>query len=1042
MALHPDEASRILLDGLNEEQRHSVASDARRLLVIAGAGSGKTEIMARRVAWWVAIGGVPKDQIIAFTFTEAAAEELKFRIRSWLQRIAGGEEDATLGGMFIGTIHGFCLHALRELAPSEYYMYDVLDDAGRASLIQQGANNVLGLMTFQTRAREADRASGLYGAYDLFISGYDQINEHGLLRVNLPAGAPPADVRRERDWCLEATLETAVGEDELSEAFADSAARYYAYLRARRFLDFGTVQSELIEKLRSDQAFRERFSARWNRLVVDEVQDINPVQDSIIRQIVGDAGHLTAVGDHRQAIYAFRGGRIDLMGAIYQEIADSDDGTVVELPANYRSTPRIIRIANEWSSSIGDTADMSNPSMRHGREARDDLDSRHVSLVRFSEREGEADWIARSISDLVMPDVAQGATHDARDADRGLTYADVAILVRSGTDIRVYQEALRAANVPAVVRGGPDLFSQPETLLVVSAFALAAGVDELMGERDQSMAGRVRATLDVEAQPRIIVPAAAAALRDRGLNVSEAAVDRAVALAALIRDRSALDRGFRTGLDDVRCAEAKAWLRRGGRIRRVFPQQIFYWLLEELGLAEWGTGPQAEVARFHVGQISRLIKGIETSGWTPPQDLRWQVIALLTWVAPKARAEEAPLLVAPNAVTITTVHAAKGLEFPAVFLADVCARRFPSNQAKRRQNMPFDLEVVTAIDPRRLADNDNNDGERRLMYVALTRAERYLFVTYSSTQKSSFIRELEPIFERAGATVTADEHDLGPSLSHTESSFDTDDRFATSFSDLRYFIECPQDFYMRVILGFTPTIGQEFGYGRGVHSLLRAVHGDAAAWANLADNADALQNAIDQLVDDGLFYLRYTTGEPLNNLRAKAVEGVREYIRRYAAELSELEFEPEKEFETLIPDERLLISGAIDLLRLDNPPRVTVIDFKSGNSAEETGSGLTSDLMALQIGVYGLAARNELEYEPQSGKIRYIGERDDALAEATVDLTDDQLAAVRSELIQAARRIRSRSFNEGPSARVPDRCSRCDFKSICPRPEAEAERAS
>ena len=176
MPLPPAQARGVLLADLNEEQQSAVSSDFRRLLVVAGAGSGKTEVMARRVAWWVAIDEVSKDEIIAFTFTEAAAEELKFRIRTWLERIAGENEDPTLGGMFIGTIHGFCLQALRDFASDEFYMFDVVDDAGRMALIEQGYNGVLGLTAFQSAAQDAGASNGRFRSQELFLRGYDLLN--------------------------------------------------------------------------------------------------------------------------------------------------------------------------------------------------------------------------------------------------------------------------------------------------------------------------------------------------------------------------------------------------------------------------------------------------------------------------------------------------------------------------------------------------------------------------------------------------------------------------------------------------------------------------------------------------------------------------------------------------------------------------------------------------------------------------------------------------------------------------------------------------
>ena len=112
------------------------------------------------------------------------------------------------------------------------------------------------------------------------------------------------------------------------------------------------------------------------------------------------------------------------------------------------------------------------------------------------------------------------------------------------------------------------------------------------------------------------------------------------------------------------------------------------------------------------------------------------------------------------------------------------------------------------------------------------------------------------------------------------------------------------------------------------------------------------------------------------------------------------------------------------------------MDFKSGASDEETGSGLNRELMELQIGVYGLAARDELEYDPQHGLVRYIGERDPLRRQMEVNLDEGRLLEVRQEIVRTGRSIREREFDSGPTGRVDNRCARCDFLDICPRPEA------
>src|SRR5438067_1390171 len=186
---------RILAD-LTEDQKKAVRSTKRRVLVVAGAGSGKTEVMARRVAWWVAIESIPKEQIVAFTFTERAAEEMKFRIRTWIQKVTPSGEDVSLGNMYIGTIHGFCLAKLREFWPDDYHNFDILDEAGRTALILRGFNGILGLNGLRA-AIAATKPKGQYSQYatlEDFSLTYDQLHEHNHFECTLSSEEPPFEL--------------------------------------------------------------------------------------------------------------------------------------------------------------------------------------------------------------------------------------------------------------------------------------------------------------------------------------------------------------------------------------------------------------------------------------------------------------------------------------------------------------------------------------------------------------------------------------------------------------------------------------------------------------------------------------------------------------------------------------------------------------------------------------------------------------------------------------------------------------------------------
>jgi DNA helicase-2/ATP-dependent DNA helicase PcrA len=1031
-----------LLAGLTKGQGEAVKSEKRRVLIVAGAGSGKTEVMARRIAWLVAVEGVPKDTVVAFTFTERAAEELKFRIRNWIGEVTEPGKDVALGSMYIGTIHGFCLAKLREYWPDDYHNFDVLDESSRAALVLRGFNGVLGLSALRAASRTGQFQKGQYDTFDDFAQAYDQLHEHGAFDVKLASGAAPFELGAvEREWCAGAALKTDVGDTPAAKAFAMSAARYYAYLRCRRFLDFSTSQSEFVLRLKRDGMRRVAMQQQGICLVVDEVQDINPIQLELINVLIGETGRLSAVGDHRQSIYGFRGAKVEIIGRLWEKFSKAVDGEVVDLQENFRSTPRIVGIANKWADTIGQVGKMKTRPMLAGNDRRHDQHPSHVALVSFDERQDEAAWIAKAIRVLVPHESNGGARHDKRGGGvRGLSLSDVALLVRSSTDVRTYMDALNRAGIACVVKAGPDLFSQPEVLLFLSALAVSGGHEQFVGSpiNPKSMPCRIQSVLGCGPDVQSVYRSAADAVRRSGLPLDKRTEERLLAAAGAIFERIRNEPVSADRLALVRNEKLRVFLRSSGELRRVFPQQIFHMLLAEGDISLWDSvSGRGQSALYHLGALSGLVTGLETPGWTSAKDYSWQLIALFQHGTAQGRAEEQPLMVQPDAVTVSTVHAAKGLEFPAVFLADVNARRFPSQMARRAVQMPLSGRILETIDVESLHDNDNYDGERRLMYVALTRAERFLFVSHSGKQTSRFVKELQDVFAEEGAVVTSSGTKLLSELEYSPKEHQRDIRLSTSFSDLRYYLECPHDFYLRKVLGFAPTIDQAFGYGRGVHNLMRAIHSDPKRWAALASKPDALKAEVERLVNNGLFYLRYTTGDPASRMRAKGIDIVSDYVVKYAGELASLQFEPEKPFETLIQYDDgqggALVTGAIDVIRQDNPPRVTLIDFKSGDAESDGHQKLDTEEMQLQVALYALAAKKELEYQPDLGLVRYLGEPSESKSELQIPLDEATLAEAKKTVAVTAARIRDRKFEDGPRAPKdgPPRCSSCDFNGFC-----------
>ncbi len=1035
-----EDTEKILLEGLTERQSQAVKSLKRRILVIAGAGSGKTEVMARRIAWWVGIEEIPKEKIIAFTFTERAAEEMKFRIRRWLGLITPEGEETALGGMYIGTIHGFCIAKLREYWPDSYHNFDILDESSRTALILREFHRLLGLKSLSDAI-----PSNQYATLETFVRTYDLLHEYDLFDIELDSGNAPQELGpSEKEWCKKARLLTDVGDTPAAVAFAVAASRYYAYIRCRRFLDFSTSQTELVRRLRSDGKRLSSLSESGIHLVVDEIQDINQVQKSLIELLVGEKGKLTAVGDHRQAIYGFRGAKVEITGELWEEFTEAADSEVIDLEENFRSTPKIIDIANRWADTIGGIKSMTTALMKHGNEKRLDHHKSHIAMISFDDRKQEAKWISKAVRILVPSDF-EGALHDKRDGShRGLTLSDVAILLRSSTDARTYMETLESSGIPCIVQAGPDLFSQPEVLLLLSALAVTAGISEFVGSthNPKSLPERIKSVLGDFTEPEDIFRESAVAVRRTGLSFRREAEDRVLSAARAIRDRIAKNSYLTADRASVfRTPALRNFLISRNELRRVFPQRLYHMLLSEAEADAWDTCEgRGQSALFHLGALSGLITGIETPGWTSSKDYHWQIIGLCQYGAEKGRVEEEPLMVKPDAVSICTIHAAKGLEFAAVFLADINDKRFPSIYSKRKPKLPLSEPISQEMDIDNLADNANYDGERRLMYVALTRSERFLFLSHSGNRVSGFVKDLEPLIRESGGIVTSDSENVLNELKYSDKEHLRDIRLATSFSDMRYYLECPHDFYLRKVLGFSPAIDQAFGYGRGIHNLMRAIHLEPKKWSDLAKDKDSLRKELQKLIDRGLFYLRYTTGEPADNMRAKGVKVVADYVERYASELSTLTFEPEKAFETLIEYEDgkggALVSGAIDIIRRDDPPQVTIIDFKSGDPESDTHQKLDEREMQLQVALYAAAAKRELEYQPEKGIVRYLGAENLPESELSILLDDESIIKAKETVSNVAKDIRDRKFKSGPmslagAAGAEIRCEKCDFTGFC-----------
>ena len=679
------------MEHLTPAQLRAVAfdkGDPKNLLILACAGSGKTETLACRVAQMI-VDGIDRSSIVSFTFTEHAATELKHRIRRKVEEAT--PDEPSLGEMFVGTIHSYCLRVLREHKP-DYRIFEVMDETRQAALI--AANFVrfqngdgIGLDRLRGRTR-----SGTYGeTLNTFLSTLNVIHQQ---QIDIDAIDDP-------------TLSEAV------RRYRNVAHGYPNY-----FSDFNSIIDQMLDFLDENTSALKNIRSGLSHLFVDEYQDVDDRQEKLISLLTnhGRGPTLTVVGDDDQALYGFRGARVRNILDFRQRYPDVHQEVLEE---NFRSTHAIVEIADEAVHRISTRLDK-EPTARWRTTTGGPLEERladpgDIVLKTFSSETEEAEWVAHRIDALRGVPFAQGYGDE-----RGIDYGDMAILLRSVRGAGgAFAEALRSRHIPVVVTGTGGLFGNDEVRLVQAAFSLLARAD--FARYDDS--GRIQLLSTVET--REFIRNAVRSLRTDG-HLGES--------AHATRFLSWID-GKRAELDQRAVAREQRSRRMGARI---YPQQIFQEMLKQLGaqVDEWPTD-----TLYNFGAFSNLLTQFESvHQWITPSRLKSLVLFLSNWAMRHVDEGGVGELSALNSVKIMTVHAAKGLEWPVVFLPRISSRVFPSSL---RTRTPETFLPAGCYDASEYVGG--NDGERRLWYVALTRCAKYLHVSSlmrKGTKPTTYFKEI------------------------------------------------------------------------------------------------------------------------------------------------------------------------------------------------------------------------------------------------------------------------------------------------------------
>ncbi|MEU8150093.1 ATP-dependent DNA helicase [Nonomuraea sp. NPDC048901] len=760
--------------------------------------------------------------------------------------------------------------------------------------------------------------------------------------------------------------------------------RLRSHMEQDRFIDFSLMQRLVVEALEANDPDAVQALTPLRHVLVDEYQDVNVVQERLIGLMHQNSETLFAVGDDDQAIYGWR-------GADVTNILEFDKryprASVHKLLTNFRSTSAIVEAAGDFAAQ-----ELGAGRLPKVLKAYLDRSPREFAVQQFPDRHTEAEFVADRIQELL------GAEYEEPDGTvRGLTPADFAILMQSTGQPEndrtkrhtAYVRALEARGIVYALNAGGQLFDRAQAAAVHSAF-------QLLRERSPD-----RNEVDQLFQSELLP---------------------AFPFADLGRVRHVFaDWGRRI----------HAPVGPGLSRQRLFPQQLLHDLLQGLNVADSGfdDGVMADLGTF-----SRILQDVETVYVSMDGKTRFgELLNFLGNVAGDGYETDNQIMSRPDAVTVSTVHRAKGLEFPVVLVVDVEAQRFPRKRRSYDGWIPAPL-IQQALDNG--SYQTSSPDQARLFYTAITRAERYLYVTGAAQLPGGKrLAKVSPYAARlTHAEIRRDLLDPGapPPVAPPPSTprrRGDESVLPTSYSQIRIFMRCPHAYRLSVVNGFSPPIPELFGFGRAVHAAVGKLHQVHNGNAPTPDEA--------RTIAEELFHLKHVapSSDPVNRpgayerARQKASNIVSDYANEYA---KDFEHKRQIELPFEIPVKGAVISGAIDLLlRLDDAENIQeafVIDFKTMEGGPEPTSNpnLEWEDLALQVQLYARGAELVHGANARTGAVHLL--KDGQRVQVPVD--PDAIDAAVANVEWAVDRIVHSDFPQRPSAK---KCSGCDFAQICPQ---------
>jgi DNA helicase-2/ATP-dependent DNA helicase PcrA len=981
----PDAVERAL-DGLTSKQTQAVTHPGGPLLIVAGAGTGKTLVLTRRIAWLIATKRARPSQILALTFTEKAAAEMEARVDTLAPY---GFVDAT-----ISTFHAFGDRVLREqalelgLAPN----FRVLSKAE-------------GFIFFRDRLFEMPleryRPLGDPTRYvDAILSLISRAKDEDVsVRAYLDAAGRLAE-RAGTPFATGDMIEDAASQLELGRVYE----AYQRLLGEAGRADFGDLITLPLQLLRDRPDVLRRYQERYTHILVDEFQDTNHAQFELVRLLAGSHRNVTVVGDDDQAIYKFRGAAISNILGFTQVYPDA---TQVVLTENFRSTQQVL--------------DASYRLIQHNNpdrlEIRNRLDKRlsaargigfKVEHLNFDTLSDEADAVAEIIVD-----------HAAADG----RYRDCAILVRANSDADPFMRALNMRGIPWWFSGTRGLYDREEVRVALSflrvladpadnlsLFYLGTSALYLVDATDmaRALAYANRRNRSLEHTFR--------SMRDAGELAAELSPESRATIARLIED-----------LDEMRKAMRH---HATGRI-------LYEYLVTRTGYVRRLATSEQPGDEMKVASLARFFDIIARHGDVALYD---RVPEFVRRMEDLISAGDDPPTPEPDAdfdgVQILTVHKAKGLEFPVVFLVNCVADKFPSRTRSEPLQMPDDLIRQREVLP---TGDVHLQEERRLFYVGMTRAKDRLVLTsgrdYGGVRARKVSRFVVEALDQPSVNATAlqaspletiarhappvDGSGLGQSL--LPGIVPPEAPITVSFRQVDDYDICPLKYKYTHVLRVPLLRDHRIIYGSAIHAAAMEYNRRRARKQPVTAE-DLIREFERAWVTEGFISREHED--------QRLAEG-REVIRTFLAHQESASTVPtmvESKFAFQIGTTR--VRGRwdrVDLRRAPAGDEVVVIDFKTSDVRTQKDADRRAK-ESRQLQIYALAYQRQYGRTPDRMELHFLGPRQ-VLVGATAPVPE-RLAEAEHIIEATAAGIRAQQFGATPN--YYRACRYCAFASICP----------